>query len=209
VGVFNGHAGTVSFGAEKTLRVAQNRTVINTRYPSYQTEYAGFKRRDPLKEARLALNGALSQPLAARWLDEADRPQAPRCPDTAPLPSAVRRIAIWDHKTNSLHAGKVQQLARLVANQPHANLRLLVIGDMSEMLWHTGVVESVSRAQTNAKALFDDAELLSLANCAVVLMEEGCTTPLPGHACVDMNNNFDPAEWLSVWQQNNFSGKAA
>ena len=51
-GVFVAHAGSVSFRAEKSLRVAQNRNVLVARYPAYYPEFAAFLRDDPLQERR-------------------------------------------------------------------------------------------------------------------------------------------------------------
>ncbi|OUM37007.1 glycosyl transferase [Pseudomonas putida] len=56
--VFVAHQGGVSFGAEKTLRVAQNNAILRRRYPDAPTRYNAFCLRDPLKPARDALQRA-------------------------------------------------------------------------------------------------------------------------------------------------------
>lgn len=206
VGVFICHAGTVSFGAEKTLRVAQNRTVVNTRYPGYQTEYATFKRRDPLRDARAALHEVLGQPVAEQALTS-DQPLN-GIHDMLPLASPIRRIAVWNHKVNSVHAGKVLQLARLLASKPQSNWRLLLIGEVSEMLWHTGVVDIVRSVKNDAKTFLDDAELLTLSGSAVLLTEPTDDAPL-ALPHVHLTEDFDAPAWMQAWLTNNTSGLAA
>ncbi|MGB9988663.1 glycosyltransferase family 2 protein [Pseudoduganella rhizocola] len=206
VGVFIGHAGTVSFGAEKTLRVAQNRTVINTRYPGYQKEYARFKREDPLRSARQALSALLAPARNAGM--SALEVLAEDGPVTSALVSATARIAVWNHRTDSRYAGKILQLARAIASQPQLRLRMLVIGDVSEMLWHTGVVDGVSAVRPDAKVLLDDRQLLELTGNAVVLSEEPGNTPATA-PMVMLSDEFDATTWLADWVTSNPTGLAA
>jgi len=56
--VFVAHQGGVSFGTEKTLRVAQNNALLRKRYPEAQARYKIFTLRDPIKPARDALQRA-------------------------------------------------------------------------------------------------------------------------------------------------------
>jgi GT2 family glycosyltransferase len=202
VGVFIGHAGTVSFGAEKTLRVAQNRAVINARYPGYQTEYTRFKREDPLRAARQML----AQTKAAAWCAHSAPVGAPGAARLPALASATRRIAVLHYRPDSRHAGKVLQLARLIASQPQLSLRLLIIGEASEMLWHTGVVDGMPSVRSNGKTLFDDAQLLALSGSAAVLTEDPERGLSPATALTD---EFNAASWLAGWLTSNPTGLAA
>lgn len=56
--VFVAHQGGISFGAEKTLRVAQNNAILRRRYPDASARYNAFCLRDPIKPARNALQRA-------------------------------------------------------------------------------------------------------------------------------------------------------
>ncbi|AMA46813.1 glycosyltransferase family 2 protein [Pseudomonas alabamensis] len=56
--VFVAHQGGISFGAEKTLRVAHNNAVLRKRYPEASARYQDFCQRDPIKPARDALQRA-------------------------------------------------------------------------------------------------------------------------------------------------------
>jgi len=207
VGVFIGHAGTVSFGAEKTLRVAQNRSVINTRYPGYQKEYARFKREDPLRNARQSLRTALTTAGTTGRLPTVAAVAAD-LPMTGELASGAKRIAVWNHQTASRHAGKVLQLARAIASQPQLRLRMLVIGDVSEMLWHTGVVDGVPTLRSDAKVLLDDRQLLDLSGSAIVLAEEPEGIPATAPV-IRLSDEFNAARWLADWVTSNPSGLAA
>lgn len=53
--VFVAHQGGISFGAEKTLRVAHNNAILRQRYPDASARYEAFCLRDPIKPARDAL----------------------------------------------------------------------------------------------------------------------------------------------------------
>lgn len=207
VGVFIGHAGTVSFGAEKTLRVAQNRAVINVRYPGYQKEYARFKRDDPLRGPRHALREMLSSARTASWQPVTPPIAADQAMHGA-LSSGIKRIAVWNHGTASRCAGQVLQLARAIASQPQLRLRLLVIGEVSEMLWHTGVVDGVPSVRSEAKVLLDDRQLLAMSGSAVVLTEAPDSTP-PTAPLILLSDEFNAAIWLADWLTSDQSGLAA
>lgn len=56
--VFVAHRGGISFGAEKTLRVAQNNAILRRRYPDASSRYKAFCLRDPIKPARDAVQRA-------------------------------------------------------------------------------------------------------------------------------------------------------
>lgn len=57
-GVFVAHQGGISFGDEKTLRVAQNNALLKRRYPDAPARYENFCLRDPIRPARQALQRA-------------------------------------------------------------------------------------------------------------------------------------------------------
>ena len=62
--IYVGHAGSKSFGEEKRALVVRNFEVLDRRYPTYQTETAGFNAADPLAPARQAIERAM--PVSAR-----------------------------------------------------------------------------------------------------------------------------------------------
>lgn len=220
-GVFVAHAGTVSFRAEKTLRVAQNRSVVVARYPGYYPEFAAFLRDDPLRAARAALRGALAQgpALAASWLRKAETAQPsaalPQTVAKKPLPASLpalsascTRIAVWRHDATRPGARQVLALARLIAARPGCGLRLLVIGDGSDALWHTGVVDQVPALDGDALAPLDDARLLQAAGCRAVLTDDPAGLP-PKLRPVPLGDGFDAAAWLDEWIIRNAGAKAA
>ncbi|MCW2286616.1 GT2 family glycosyltransferase [Rhodoblastus acidophilus] len=51
-GVYVGHAGSLSFGAEKRALVMRNMSLLKTRFPDHEAECAAFLRADPLRPAR-------------------------------------------------------------------------------------------------------------------------------------------------------------
>ncbi|MBX9899795.1 MAG: glycosyltransferase family 2 protein [Burkholderiaceae bacterium] len=179
-GVFLSHTGTISFRFEKTLRVKQNKRVLQQRYPHYELEYALFRRDDPLSKARSVLLNALTKKQNT-WLKNA---QLRLEPDDAlmqnnganavplfsmalpaPLPSSCVRIAIWNLSIANPYAKKILELARLVASQKDLSVRLLVIGEANEALWHTGVVDVLPRLNSIDAPLISDMEFLGLSNC--------------------------------------------
>lgn len=186
-GVFLAHTGSVSFRFEKTLRVKQNKRVLQQRYPQYELEYALFCRDDPLQHARSTLLNAINKQQIA-WLKDAQerlehgdafkvkgakhqanlgKPVPVAMPLPAPLPSANLRIAISNMHSGHALSHKVLQLARRIASQPDWPLRLLIFGGASEALWHTGVVDVLPpQNQHRANApLFKDDELIGLGHC--------------------------------------------
>ncbi len=64
--VFVAHQGGISFGAEKTLRVAHNNAILRQRYPDASARYKAFCLLDPIKPARDALQRARIAQLAER-----------------------------------------------------------------------------------------------------------------------------------------------
>ncbi|MCC6071289.1 glycosyltransferase family 2 protein [Massilia sp. GCM10020059] len=201
-GVFVAHAGTVSFRFEKTLRVRQNRQVLAARYPHYHPEYHAFISDDPLTAARSALREALVQAGSA-WLETSlrllggDADLARTLP--APIAGSCTRIAVWQHRIEAPGNAKVLQLARLLASRGAdvPPLRLLVIGDASEALWRTGVVDVVPATVWQESSLFSDATLLGLAGCSVLLSERDSSVA-PGIEHVTLDDGFEPQAWLAT-----------
>lgn len=74
--VFVAHQGGISFGTEKTLRVAQNNAILRRRYPDASARYNAFCLRDPIKPARNALQRARLDRFA-QHNDERKRSQWP------------------------------------------------------------------------------------------------------------------------------------
>jgi len=218
-GVFVAHAGTVSFRAEKTLRVAQNRSVVVARYPDYYPEFTNFVRDDPLHEARTALREAIAASRAAGWLKKAAIAQ-----QSAALPQAVTkkalpatlgalasphaRVAVCGVKAGSPAARQVLTLARLVASRPQLRLRLLVIGDTSEALWHTGVVDHLPALEGDGLALLDDERMLQAAGCRTVFATSSEGLPARVRPLL-LDEGFDPGAWLDHWTNRNAGSKAA
>jgi GT2 family glycosyltransferase len=64
--VFVAHQGGVSFGEEKTLRVAHNNAILRRRYPDASARFDDFCLRDPIKPARQALQRARLDDVAAQ-----------------------------------------------------------------------------------------------------------------------------------------------
>jgi len=218
-GVFVAHEGTVSFRAEKTLRVAQNRGVVVARYPDYYAEFAVFVRDDPLSTVRASLRTALDRSRAAGWLRKADTAQytaaLPQTVAKKPLPatfsalsSSSQHIAVWRHDLLSLAAQKVLVLARMIASRPQLRLRLLVIGRASDALLHTGVVDHVPNLQGDALPLLDDLRLMQVAGCRAVLTDNPTGLP-PKLRPVLLDDGFDAAAWLNDWLTRNAGAKAA
>lgn len=200
-GVFIAHTGTVSFRFEKTLRVRQNRAVLLARYPHYHPEYHRFLDDDPLKTARQTLRSALEQ-TESNWLDKAvnvieGKSEFGRALPAA-LPSSCPRIAVWQHQFSTASAGKILALARIIASQPALTLRLLIIGEVNEALWHTGVVDVLPSAAWHESILFTDAAMVGLSGCTALLTEHPKTAPID-IAVTLLDEKFEPQAWLADW----------
>lgn len=63
--VFVAHQGGISFGEEKSLRVAHNNAILKRRYPNASDRYQAFCLRDPIKPARQMLQRARISHLSA------------------------------------------------------------------------------------------------------------------------------------------------
>lgn len=201
-GVFVAHAGSASFRAEKRLRVQQNRKVILARYPHYYPEYAEFIRDDPVQGARRVFHQALDQ-AASPWLASAAK--SGTCADfartvPAALPSACVRIAVWQHRMGAASAPKVLALARILASKPALKLRLLIVGEANEALWHTGVVDVIPVVGPKVITPLTDSALVGLGACAVLLAQDLRSAPSGIHQ-VALGEQFDPQVWLDEWRQ--------
>jgi len=218
-GVFVAHEGTVSFRAEKTLRVAQNRGVVVARYPDYYATFTSFVRADPLFGARKRFRDALEKSRASAWLRKADAAQPTAAlpatvakkplPASLPaLPSAFQRIAVWRLDPVSPAAQHILTLARMIASRPQLRLRLLVIGDAGDALLHTGVVDHVPTLQGDAMPLLDDLRLLQSVGCRAVLSDTPAGLPSKLRPML-LDDSFDAASWFNDWLTRNTSVKAA
>jgi hypothetical protein len=202
-GAFVAHVGSASFRAEKRLRVQQNRQVLMARYPDYYPEYGRFIKADPLKPAREALKNALQQ-CGSTWLSrvlaQADARTAAVRPVPAALGASCVRIAVWQHRLGAAGAGRVLKLARLLASrgQRGPRVRLLLVGQTSEALWKTGVVDGVPTLGAQQATPLSDSALLGLGACAVVLTEHPGSAPT-GLPVVLIDAQFDPQTWLAQW----------
>lgn len=198
--VFVAHTGTVSFRFEKTLRVRQNRHVLAARYPDYHDEYAAFLRTDPLAQARAVLCAGLDAAGSA-WLAEArggfEHAAAAR-PVPPALPVACARIAVWRLRAGTAAASQVLELARLAAALPGQPLRLLVIGDAGEPLWHTGVVDALPLAAEDDNGPLNDAALVGFAGCTALLTEDPDSAPA-GLPITQLDRAFRAPQWLDAW----------
>lgn len=200
-GVFVAHTGTVSFRFEKRLRVKQNREVIADRYPAYYPEYRAFLRRDPLAGARRALQSECMATVGT-WMTTATKNGKAAVQSvmrSAAVATTVARIAVWQHRSTDVHAAQVLKLARLIATR-RLPLRLLVIGDASEALWHTGVVDAVPFNHDSDAQVITDAALVSLSGCDCILAAAHRDIPA-GIAADVMDGNFRAAVWLANWQK--------
>jgi len=211
-GVFVAHAGGVSFGPEKTYRVAQNRRVIASRYPHYYDAYHRFIKDDPLQNARKLIHeGLLSQQNS--WLSRLEKntntfKNAGVRVLPAALPGLWERIVVWENRMSSSFSHKILQLARYLAtlaatcgaDDRLSNLRLLIIGEVSEALWHTGVVDVLPSIATQKSSLLNDTVMLGFAGCKEVLTESSELVAL-NIKQVQIDENFDPISYLNNWNK--------
>lgn len=193
-GVFIAHEGGTSFGAEKQLRVVQNRATIAARYPGFHPEYASFLREDPLAGTRGKLLAAMANS-GCGWPATDTMPQ--RIDPGQGVRAGHRRAAVWQLRAGSNASHRLLALARRIASIPYArDLRLLVFGDASESLVHTGVVDVVPLARSG-EVVLTDSVLASLAGCTEVLADASTQAP-DGVPCTRLATGFDPDEWLNT-----------
>jgi GT2 family glycosyltransferase len=198
--VFVAHIGGVSFGVEKVLRVRQNRAVLTARYPDFYRDYDKFILEDGLSAARQAYRASIEQqsslapaPAPAKaWLQAQEPLPLQFIP--ASLPAQCPRLAVWQFDARSPMAVPVLALARYLASQSEISLRLLICGDITEALWHTGVVDHLPR-NSAVNPLFSDLTLIGLCACIGVLAQPGQWqhTDLPYY---EVSDGFDIAACL-------------
>lgn len=213
-GVFVAHAGGVSFGAEKTYRVSQNRSIIAARYPQYYETYRRFVKEDPMQGQRKLLHQALRN-TSCTWLSKLNagfsesQALSPRVLPSA-LPTRYERIAVWENRMSSVFSHKILSLARHLATlaatceagNPLVNLRLLIIGEVSEGLWHTGVVDVLPSIASQKSSLLNDTVMLGFAGCKEVLTESSQQVAL-NIKQVQIDEDFDPVIYLDNWIKSN------
>lgn len=129
--VFVAHQGGISFGAEKTLRVAHNNAILRKRYPDASARYNAFTLRDPIKPARDALQRArlfklASLPAAAReasWLAPSGAPMGAGLLAMRPAaqPASFEPLQPFGARTLHIHDGSHTEAAFNVAwrHEPH------------------------------------------------------------------------------------------
>lgn len=214
-GVFVAHTGGVSFGAEKVFRVAQNRSVIVSRYPHYYETYHRFLKEDPLQFSRKLIHQGLLDE-RCDWLtrietDEgnSDTGKKSRLRALPPaLQGPMERIAVWENRIGSAFSHKILRLARYLATQVATssggdrlvNLRLLIIGEVSEALWHTGVVDVLPSIGFKQKPLLSNVEMLGFAGCEEVLIDSDQQLALHINQ-VWVDKDFDPVMYLDDWKK--------
>lgn len=199
--VFVAHAGGVSFGAEKTLRVKQNKQVLAARYPRYYADYLQFVQQDPLCTARHALRGAVRGD-ALEWLQFAENKLlAGQAWRMSSLPKALHsqfhRVAVWQYDAVGDGAAALLNLARQIASYA-LPIRLAVFGNVSEALWHTGVVEELINNET--RLIFPNIVLMGLIGCNHVFLpsEKVMSLQLPQTV---LTNHLDTQAWLLQYCQ--------
>jgi GT2 family glycosyltransferase len=158
--VFVTHNGSASFGAEKVLRVRQNRAVIAARYPGYYDEYASFIASTKLAKARAPLLRAL-RGAGVQWPQREAKQASPPRESLSALASSCRRVAMQSDAPGLL------EKARMLCAQ-EGRTRLLVFGHASEALRRTGVVDVISPdvGLPPKLRLLSDAQLAQLCGCA-------------------------------------------
>lgn len=203
-GVFVAHTGSASFRFEKPLRVRQNRAVIMARYPHYYPEYHRFIQDDPLNAARHTLLTALEQ-TGLDWLAHAVNLLKEKSDFPSGLPAALAsscsRIAVWQYQSAAKSTAKILALARCIASQPAPALRLLIIGEASEALWHTGVVDVLPPASAHETIFLSDSTLVGMSGCSVLLTDCALVAQSAPYDIVQimLDDEFQPRAWLADW----------
>ncbi|WP_338849753.1 glycosyltransferase [Massilia sp. W12] len=164
---FVAHAGGVSFGIEKSVRVRQNKLALQGRWPDYWNEWRRFLRHDPLSTVRQALFDALQAwPQANDWLQaqiqQAGRAHGAIAPAGA---SSLRWLAVWLRPHEVQWEAQVLALAHALGAYPE--WRLLVFGEAEENLWRSGVA-LILPPQAHS-SLLKPADCMRLLNCHALL----------------------------------------
>lgn len=199
-GVFVAHAGTASFGYEKTYRAAQNRNVIHARYPGFYSDYRAFLRTDPIQSIRKAILGALEE-ASPDWPNVESANAKRRTPSVfrgAALASECKRIGVQYDDMSRAGRRKILTLARQMAtSRLNPPVRLLVLGQPTEALYRTGVVDGMPPAALRDAGLITDTLLLGWCGCIHVLGEPKAGTN-DDLRFVPVHEGFEPAAW---WKQ--------
>ena len=191
VKVFIAHVGGISFGIEKVIRVRQNRKILQARYPNYYAEYHQFLKVDGLQRPRRTLLSTLSKHL---WLLRQNTTPTLFLPQA--LPTRRCWLAVWNFKQSSAYVKQILALARAMSSLPEpGHIRLLVCGEITNSLFHTGVVDHLPH-QSLSNSLMSDAALLAMCGCTLVLAEPGewIWDDLP---CYPLNKDFNPTKLLA------------
>jgi hypothetical protein len=141
---------------------------VASRYPRYHAEYFEFLRRDPLRAMRRKLLERVRLS-GATWPAKGGSARARIDPRSA-LRGSSQRIAVWGLRTGTREEAHVLALARRMAGTSDAK-RLLVFGEASEALRHTGVVDVIPHSDAPDQALPDDV-LASLAGCEELMLAD-------------------------------------
>jgi GT2 family glycosyltransferase len=199
-GVFVAHSGTVSFKLEKSLRVKQNNRIVHERYSKFREEYRQMLLQDPLSVARQAMLKAIPDSLAIGKLAQSENPSVAIHFDSRSV-STQRRVVVWQHRQNSNTNTALLTLARSIATDS-IDLRLLIIGEVSDSLWRTGVVDGMPSGLDSDFLLLDDYALIALSGCCAVLSDkkDGIPAGLPLHI---IDEHFDSSQWLAGITQTN------
>ena len=211
-GVFVAHAGTASFGYEKTLRVAQNRAVVQARFPDFYPQYQAFLQHDGVKLQRQYLKDAL-QSCCTDWLEAALSATSDGCRLVSLLPSALpstcARIAVSLQHRDSRAEQQVLALARQIAGLSTAagKLRLLLLGHATEALWRTGVVDVLPAVSVAESHLLGDSALLGFGGCSVLLSDGSIEGVPPEIKNVRLGPGFDGRAWFSSWLKRGVDGE--
>lgn len=194
-GAFIAHAGNTSFGYEKILRVRQNNKTLQSRYPSYRTNYLRFLRDDPLTPLRQTLWQAV-QDEVTDWAGAAQSATQtipePGYSLGAPLPGKHPRIAVWAYSPAEPWADHVLRLARKLAREA-SEFRLLVFGTPCPALWHSGSVDIIPPGTPEDRRALPDTTLLGLSGSLSVLTPTPLAIPLEQTL---LDSQFAPEQWL-------------
>ena len=135
--VFVAHAGGVSFGAEKALRVAQNNALLRVRFPYAERDYSAFLARNPLAPLRATLAQALAKGAHAKTAAKKAQAPAPRVPRRPALKAACSAWLMLDNAF-TLELGQAWlELARALARRVMAGEAAARVLTLQPGAWQT------------------------------------------------------------------------
>lgn len=168
---------------------------MQSRYPSYRTNYLRFLRDDPLAPLRQTLWQAV-QGKVADWAGAAQSATQTSHEASyslgAPLPGKHPRIAVWAYSPAEPWADHVLWLARKLAREA-SQFRLLVFGTPCPALWHTGSVDIIPPGTPEDRRALPDTTLLGLSGSLSVLTPTPLAIPLEQTL---LDAQFAPEQWL-------------